>query len=345
MAPNARQQNCDKCSKSINLRHKKHLFCEGVCGKIWHYPSCSNISAEEFEEVMKNPQKHWICDPCNTKRANRLSMVYPDRNLNDENAASGLTTPATGNFSSRILPKRNCKTNSESITLESIFDEIKLIQSKQDKFQRSLDVLQTTINDYKEIMDGLTEENIELKNQNEILHSRIDNIEYNMDNQQQQKLNKNIIINGVIEENDENTLDIVTKICESIEVIINANQIKSVHRMKTANVNSGFPSSIIVEFTDENIKKDIIKKKKNKSIKTQSIGINGEDRNIYISEHLTPRKQFLFKSARDIKRKNGIKYAWANDGDVFIRKSDTSRIIKLKNINQLNSFKNAVADE
>ena len=50
---------------------------------------------------------------------------------------------------------------------------------------------------------------------------------------------------------------------------------------------------------------------------------------INLYDHLTPRLQELLFESRKFKDANSYKYRWANNGLVYLRKTDTSRTIKL----------------
>lgn len=229
------------------------------------------------------------------------------------------------------------------VTLELIYTEIKTLKSQQELYQKTINELKIIINDYKNIVNNVTEENVELKNEIETLHSKLDNVEYLMDNRDQQNLNNNLIINGAQEIENENTAQIVLQIAKHLNVNVDGNDIKSTSRKATMNENAGFPRSIVVEFHNKTLRDEILKNKKTKRITTKNLDENtNNERPIYISEQLTARKQYIFKIARDMKRSQQIKFAWAKNGELFIRKAEDSRIIKIKHIEQLKHYQNAL---
>lgn len=46
----------------------------------------------------------------------------------------------------------------------------------------------------------------------------------------------------------------------------------------------------------------------------------------------------MAKLARDLKRKNVVKFVWVEDGDVFLKVTEESRAVKLKSIKQINEY-------
>ena len=51
--------------------------------------------------------------------------------------------------------------------------------------------------------------------------------------------------------------------------------------------------------------------------------------NIYINEHLTSKNKHLFMLAKEKKNTNNYKFLWTRGGKIFIRKDDTSAVIKV----------------
>lgn len=66
---------CHKCNKNINTRTQKHIFCEGVCRKVWHVPKCSSVTEVEYKGLLKNSDISWFCEPCKTQRVQRRSVM------------------------------------------------------------------------------------------------------------------------------------------------------------------------------------------------------------------------------------------------------------------------------
>ena len=52
-------------------------------------------------------------------------------------------------------------------------------------------------------------------------------------------------------------------------------------------------------------------------------------------DHLSPRLQSLLYEAKRVKVEQHFKFCWAKNGAVFLRKTDTSRIIKIKSMDDL----------
>lgn len=332
MAPNEEKQKCDKCKVIINLRTSKAIFCDGDCKKAWHIAKCINISEEKYGEIVKNGEKSWFCGACKAKREKRRSLLI-ESTLNNNNN-SNATTPKTASIPSNSQFSFDLPTTPQIITLDLLYNEIKSIKTEQFKLLHMFDSFKKTLNDYKVITENLVKENIDLKNDIKILHSKILNCENKFDKDKQNKLDNNVIINGVTEIENENIMDIVTNISKEFEVNTNNDDFEKIVRIKTASEKSGLPRGILVIFKDKSKRNKLIENRKRK-VYTDTIGMTGEKKQVFISEHLTKRKQYISKIARDKKRLGLIKYVWIKNGDIFVRSTDDSKIIKIKNINQL----------
>lgn len=83
--------------------------------------------------------------------------------------------------------------------------------------QKSFNEMKIILDDYKKITENLVQENNQLKNDNAELTSRLNKIEQHLDNNEQIKLKNNIIIDGVVEE-EENIESIIANIGKMIDV-------------------------------------------------------------------------------------------------------------------------------
>lgn len=331
------KHTCHKCKKNINLRTQKYIICEGICKKVWHVPKCIEVSEEQHAEITRNVEISWFCDPCKDKRRQRRSVMY-EPNTNTP------SSPAISNTNQLNIDVGTAITTVQGnqVTLELIYREIKSIREEQANYQRKMDGLKTVIDDCKAIIENITQENIELRNEIDILHNKINNVDHTIDTQDQHGLDHNLVFNGVTEFTNENTTQAIMQIATALKVSIEEEHIKTAVRKTTTSTDSGFPRSIIVTFRNKE-KRDEILATKRTQITTQCLGqIDGEQyRPIYVAEQLTARKQYLFKMARDIKRAQFIKFAWARNGEIFIRKTENSRIIKIKHSDQLKQLQNA----
>ena len=56
---------------------------------------------------------------------------------------------------------------------------------------------------------------------------------------------------------------------------------------------------------------------------------------VRVFEHLTPRLQGVLYEANKFKTQFHFKYCWAKNGAIYLRKSDESRAIRIKDVSDL----------
>ena len=61
-----------------------------------------------------------------------------------------------------------------------------------------------------------------------------------------------------------------------------------------------------------------------------------------IYDYLTPRLQHLLSEANKFKTAHHFQYCWAKNGQILLRKTHESRVIKLKSMEDLNSLANSL---
>jgi len=68
------------------------------------------------------------------------------------------------------------------------------------------------------------------------------------------------------------------------------------------------------------------------SVVARDIGLEeGQDMSkILIFDHLTPRMQELYGTAKSFKTRFGFQFCWAKNGTIFHRKSENSRPLKVR---------------
>ena len=64
-----------------------------------------------------------------------------------------------------------------------------------------------------------------------------------------------------------------------------------------------------------------------------------------IYDHLTPRLQHLLSEANKFKTAHQFQYSWAKNGQILLRKTHESRVIKLKSVKDLSRLTNSLEFE
>ncbi|KAH9644272.1 hypothetical protein HF086_003771 [Spodoptera exigua] len=105
-------------------------------------------------------------------------------------------------------------------------------------------------------------------------------------------------------------------------------------------------SPILVEFTTVNMKDNVIKKtrefnKKHKTnkINTTHLKLAGLPKPIYIAESLTTSAKQIYYHARQMVSNKEIHSSWTSFGRIFIKTTDSSKPLRIDNLENLRKFR------
>ena len=80
-------------------------------------------------------------------------------------------------------------------------------------------------------------------------------------------------------------------------------------------------------------------KKKLKDIDTVKMGLSNEKKRVYVNEHLSKETKLLFSRANAIRKEKGWRFIWTDFGVIYLRRSDGSKVIKIKSEGDLDLLK------
>lgn len=215
------------------------------------------------------------------------------------------------------------------------------ISKKLEKLNQ-LDTISAEINEIKSTFINIEKKQKENEfqiscnsGQIEQLVSVVEQLRSDVSHLQYSKIKNNIIINGVPFKSDESPSQIAIELFAFIlESNIDSAIISSSRRMK---LNNNSTPPLVVSMIDNKIKEKITKnwtKQKisatfQKKIKAH-FGITDNKHFINIAEEKTHLTNILFKEAKT-KLKDNYKFIWVKYGNLNVRESDSSPIIRIKN--------------
>ena len=151
----------------------------------------------------------------------------------------------------------------------------------------------------------------------------------------------NVKIVGIPEVNSpETALDTSTlcvKLFKEMGVEISLQDIDIAHRVPTRSASSGSPP-IICKFTRRLVKDQVINRRR--EIRAVSPSLLGLSTEVSLSQaavydHLTPKTQRLLIDAKKFQEEHRYSFCWVKNCSIFLRKSATSRPVKIKNHTEL----------
>ena len=144
---------------------------------------------------------------------------------------------------------------------------------------------------------------------------------------------------GTARENSETTADLCLKFFHSLGVEdVTIHDIDTAHRVPSRRQFPDRPDAIICKFVRRMVKEKAMTMRRNVN-KLQASDLGFADHvslaHLGLYDHLSPRLQNLLYEAKRVKVEQHFKFCWAKNGAVFLRKTDTSRIIKIKSMDDL----------
>lgn len=232
----------------------------------------------------------------------------------------------------------------------SMLEFRKIITEFKEEQNKKLDALQDTINDIRkqnngiiETVEHLSNDYMDLRRQLDVLEKeRKENMDYiqTLENKLEtlEKTQKNtcIEIKNIPlkpKETKQDLLNIINQISTSINLPIQTVNIRDAYRINTKTEDN---KPIIVDCNSVILKESILEyckkfnnQHRDNKLNTSHLKISGPLKNIYISEHLTPKARRLFFLARDFAKTSDYKYCWTAGGKIYLRQREGLRSIRI----------------
>lgn len=311
---------CGQCGIAVNRNNKSISCCK--CNLLFHI-NCIDIPSETVCEIQKGALLY-CCNNCKQKTNNDVSIVQLN---NDNNECNNLNDK----ISDLICEVKKLKNKHHEVNdslkvnnteINSVFEKI---LSGFDEIKKSLSV----IAQHNEKISNLETQNLSLKSDNMVLNKRLHYLE-------RKYLSNYVELSNIPETKNENILDIINKVHQHLEVPLSNNDIINAYRHKRKNNNR--PSTIVIKYSSEILRnKLLIANKLKKSLNLTILGFN-QNTKIYVNELMTSLNKRLLYHVKVANKKLKYKFVWCKNNSIFMRKSNTSEIIKVSSMDSLNSI-------
>lgn len=208
-------------------------------------------------------------------------------------------------------------------------EELKELKDAMSFNSDKLDEVLDELKEVKEKQKILEAENKTLKAQLKAVHTVVEDLE-------QYTRNRNIQVDGIPEEKEENLREIMIDIGQKIDVKIENDMMDAIHRIPSQNERN---SPIVVQFTTRQVRDSIMTKVKKTKITTRDLGRQGDEKIVFVNEHLTKKKKQIMFEARKLKKEREYKFLWTKNAKIFIRKAEKTPVIELKDFDDLERIK------
>lgn len=307
-----KELQCGECNKGIP-KSKFKIPCAGNCGKYFH-ELCTKLEKDDLRQL-KDGNLDWYCTRCQDCETVEESSTGADSDSEDDEKSDD------ENEGRILLDKASVKKKRKrNTTLEDLAEKLDLIW-------RTISNQTQEVTEIKKEVEELKKQNIEFKKQLETLKAE-------KSDEKQKLLKNNIILSGFekkIETNEE-MRTLALKTVQLVKKDINRDDIEC------SKVGYKEKAKIRITFRNYEDKKIVMAEKRKTTLSTKKLGLQ-EDNVLYINHELTRENQYLFKEAREFRKQFNYKFVWANEEKVYLRKTETSKILSINKESQLNDLK------
>ncbi|XP_063830263.1 uncharacterized protein LOC135079542 [Ostrinia nubilalis] len=348
------------------------MFCAGCKGKLdvgkdslkcnacesYYCLECLNLGAGKKVSDLGSEQLSALrCPSCtNVSRRRRGNespgILSPSISKHSPTARNVLTIESISELlDQKLAPTSDAMKNSRSILIKEVKGLItaemgKMVNELKEEFTKTTDFimeevksLKSTIAQKDTVIKSLQSEQTVLKDELHKIRSRVSVME-------KLSRDRNVELQAVPENRNENVVSMVKSLCEAIELPISDSDIHACRRVAKMDTTSKRPRNIVVTLTSPRLRDSLIsavhrynKEHSDKKLNTNHIGIKDVCHQVYVSEHLSPECKQLYAAARRLAKDKGYTYCWVKYGQIYLRKSDEAGAILVKSIDFLNTLK------
>lgn len=219
--------------------------------------------------------------------------------------------------------------------LEPIKQDIRDVQNSMNFMSSRFDEMEGELSDTKKRMSEIQAENTSLKSTVSDLSRRFDLLE-------QQSRSNNLEIQCVPENKNENLCTIVSNLIQAVGCDLNESNIMHCTRIAKMNTDTTRPRSIVVQLASPRARDHLLaavisfnKANPKDKLNCAHLGFANVGSPVFVVEHLSPANKKLHAATRHAAKGKGYKHIWVKFGKVFVRKTDGSDIIYIKNLDCL----------
>lgn len=358
---------CAGCPNLItNSQHLKCAYCHQIYDLL-----CANVDQKTFTHMTADNRGTWKCPDCCNKQPKGDNSNTPARTSNTQAIAPPAASSSRGemndgtysglsNITTRTKQRLTAYADQDdqpltirdlrSIIREELQSILKAEIDKQvtqqlQSIRKQITEFQESITFYNEQFEDLKRDLVDksriIKNlvaDNEHLKATVSNLTSSLGTMEQQMRSTNLEIQCVPEDKSENLIATVLKLSKTLQLKVEEADISQCMRISKLNPQSKRPRSILVNFTTRRHRDEFVasaarfNKDKKMKLNTTHLGISvNPPQPVYVVEHLTAENKDLHAATRARAKELGFKYVWIRNGKVFMRKSESSRCLYVRN--------------
>lgn len=362
MSSKAVNKKCAGCA--LELVTSEQLKCN-TCNLRYHF-DCINTTKRKFKEISQEFKSTWVCPACRSKIPKGDNSNTPVRSTcttstTEISPTSNVTLRRTNlaNTSNQSVGNLSLENIKELIdeALDGMLDKIerrltKVVETKTSEIFAEMNDIKVSINYLNAQQDDIQKQ-LQLKcnqvdrltKENDILKSTVKDLGNRLCIMEQHSRMSNLEIQCIPEHRTENLVNVMVQIAKVTGYNLQEGDVHKCTRIAKLNPENKRPRSVVVKFSNPRVRDTFMahviqynKKHRDNKINTSHIGIAGEKKPIYVVDHLIPEIKRLHALAREKAKQLQYKFVWVKNSRVFMRKTETSEHIMIRDLSQLESL-------
>lgn len=305
--------NCEVCGEPFT----DGVHC-GACNKHMDF-SCANISEKSYRRLGAERKSAWKCPRCKMSRSSPVPESEP----------SVLTT---------ILSElRDVKR--QLAVLPTLIEDVKLVRRELSDLKASCDFNGAKLDEHAIKISDLECKVADIASLQTSLSSSVDEIAVLKKElavkDQWTRLN-NVEIKGVPMKSGENLFSVTEALTKAVGYSFAKSQINYIARVPVHNAKD---KSIVINFINRYVKEEFIAAARlKKNLVAADIGFSGITQRVFVNDHLTPEYKNLLTKTKLVAKEKGFGYVWVKFCKIHVRKNDTSRVLIISSVSDLNKL-------
>lgn len=318
--------------------------------RAWICPSCNNITRRKNDNTpvrnrfdILSEEADMSCDDLlpNTSSADSDSKIFLQTSFDTRATKQPLQLPEMPCSISYDRFGELLDSKLESIRIALTADIKKeltaAIDHLKDEFTHTTDFLAAEQKDIRDKIASVDNTMISLQSENVVLRAEMNELNRRLQTLEKSSRCRNIEIHSVPERKSENLVSIFERLCDELNVSTPNTDVLCVRRVAKMNSDSDRPRNILVTLQSERQRDELIsairqynKKNTDNQLNSSHLGIPGEKRTIYLSEHLSPECKKLHAATRKAAKEQAYKFVWVKYGRIYVRKNEQTPAILIK---------------
>lgn len=295
---------CGICNKDVS----DGVHCAS-CDQVLHF-HCAGVTEGGYRKLGADRKLAWKCGKC--KLSGQRSP---------QPTGEGAIMAELKALSVKLAP------------LDSLTAEVKALRAEISDLRSQVTLTNTSIKEFNDRCGKLEDRIAQVEGVGDrvtILEAEVSKLMREANDKDQFSRMNNAEIKGIPQSQNENLLDIISTVGSKINYPINRGQINFVTRVPSKDNTQ--PKPIIVAFVGRYVKEDFVAaaRAKSKEVKLNASIFGFKSSNmVFVNDHLTPSNKDLLTKAKKIAKDKGFLYSWVKHSKIYLRKSDTSPVIRI----------------